>query len=340
VRLAEFHAIDDLRAGRLVPLFPDHQALDDDPIYAVYEGRRHLSHRIRAFIEFRDETFPGHPPSWQGAALDAGIRHRTRWKMSARLKDRIVCITGAASGIGRSTALLMAREGALVVATDFQAETGEALAEEIVRRGGQAIFLPHDVTDEEAWHETIAAIGKRCGRLDVLVNNAGIGLSGPVVEMSLADWRRQTAVNLDGVFLGVKHGLPLLRRSGGGSIVNVSSIAGIKASANAAGYCATKAAVRQFTKAVALECAAAKDNVRVNSIHPGIVETAIWDSLIGTRADGTRGPALAALTAASIPLGRTGTVEEIAAGILWLASDESRYVTGTELVIDGGRSIA
>ena len=256
-----------------------------------------------------------------------------------RLKDKIICITGAASGIGRATALLAAREGALVVATDLQAETGAALTGEITQNGGWAIFLRHDVTYEDGWGEVIAAIGMRCGRLDVLVNNAGIGLSGPVVEMSLVDWRRQTAVNLDGVFLGVKHALPLLRQSGGGSIVNVSSIAGIKAAANAAGYCATKAAVRQFTKAVALECAAAKDNVRVNSIHPGIVETAIWDSLIGTT-DGARGPRLEALTAPSIPLGRTGTVEEIAAGILWLASDESRYVTGTELVIDGGRSIA
>jgi NAD(P)-dependent dehydrogenase (short-subunit alcohol dehydrogenase family) len=260
--------------------------------------------------------------------------------MSLRLKDKIICITGAARGIGRATALLMAREGGLVVATDREADEAAGLVAEIARHGGQAIFLPHDVTDETAWREVIAAIATRCGRLDVLVNNAGIGLSGPVVEMSLADWRRQTAVNLDGVFLGVKHALPLLRQSGGGSIVNVSSIAGIKAAANAAGYCATKAAVRQLTKAVALECAAARDNVRVNSIHPGIVDTAIWDSLIGTTQDGARGARLTALTASSIPLGRTGTVEDIAAGILWLASDESRYVTGTELVIDGGRSIA
>jgi NAD(P)-dependent dehydrogenase (short-subunit alcohol dehydrogenase family) len=262
-------------------------------------------------------------------------------RMAGRLENKIVCITGAASGIGRSAALLMAREGAFVVATDYQ--DGKGLVAEIVRAGGQAMFLLHDVTEEEAWREVISAIKSRCGRLGVLVNNAGIGLSGPVVDMSLTDWRRQTAVNLDGVFLGVKHALPLLRESGGGSIINVSSIAGIKASANASGYCATKGAVRLFTKAIALECAAAKDNVRVNSIHPGIVETAIWDSLIGTTEDGTnarpRGAALEAM-GHTIPLGRTGTVEEIAAGILWLASDESRYVTGTELVIDGGRSIS
>jgi NAD(P)-dependent dehydrogenase (short-subunit alcohol dehydrogenase family) len=135
-----------------------------------------------------------------------------------------------------------------------------------------------------------------------------------------------------------------MREGGGGSIINVSSIAGIKASPNVSGYCASKGAVRLFTKSVALECAAAKDGVRVNSLHPGIVETAIWDTLIGTGPEGSnarpRGATLAALTAQAVPLGRPGRLEEIAAGILWLASDESSYVTGTELVIDGARSIA
>jgi NAD(P)-dependent dehydrogenase (short-subunit alcohol dehydrogenase family) len=263
--------------------------------------------------------------------------------MAGRIEGRVACITGAASGIGRATARLFAQEGALVVATDLQAAQGAALVAEIERDGGRALFLAHDVALEESWTEIAAAITARHGRLDVLVNNAGIGLSGPVTEMSLADWRRQMAVNLDGVFLGVKHLLPLMRASGGGSIINMSSIAGIRASANASGYCASKGAVRLFTKSVALECAAAGDGVRVNSVHPGIVETAIWDSLIGTTADGSnaraRGPTLEALTVPTIPLGRLGTTEEIAAGILWLASDDSRYVTGTELVIDGGRSI-
>jgi NAD(P)-dependent dehydrogenase (short-subunit alcohol dehydrogenase family) len=260
-----------------------------------------------------------------------------------RVQGKIACITGAANGIGRCAALTLAREGAIVVATDLQEERGASLVAEVEEAGGRARFVFHDVTSEDAWVAVIEDIRATFGRLDVLVNNAGIGLSGPVVDMSLADWRRQTAVNLDGVFLGVKHALPLMRQGGSGSIINVSSIAGIKASANVSGYCATKGAVRLFTKSVALECAAAKDGVRVNSLHPGIVETAIWDSLIGTGPEGSnarpRGPTLAAFTAQSVPLGRPGLPEEVAAGILWLASDESSYVTGIELVIDGARSI-
>jgi NAD(P)-dependent dehydrogenase (short-subunit alcohol dehydrogenase family) len=263
--------------------------------------------------------------------------------MVGRVEGKVALVTGAANGLGRCTALTLAREGAVVMATDLQAERGACLVAEIDAAGGAAQFLRHDVTDEDAWSGVIADIKRRHGRLDVLVNNAGIGLSSPVVDMSFADWRRQVAVNLDGVFLGVKHALPLMRESGGGSIINVSSIAGIKASPNVSGYCATKGAVRLFTKSVALECAALKDGVRVNSLHPGIVETAIWDTLIGTGPEGSnarpRSATIAGMAAKVVPLGRPGRPEEVAAGVLWLASDESSYVTGTELVIDGARSI-
>lgn len=259
---------------------------------------------------------------------------------SQRLAGKIACITGAASGIGRATAIMLAREGARVVATDMQAGKGQQLVAEI---GGDAHFITHDVTREEDWQRVIADVKAAHGRLDVLVNNAGIGLSGPVTEMSLADWRRQTAVNLDGVFLGVKYALPLMRETGGGSIINMSSIAAMKPSMNVSGYCATKAAVRQFTKVVALECAAAKDGIRVNSLHPGIVETQIWDSLIGTgEAETSARPRKATLdgfAARSVPFGRPGEPDEIAAAVVFLASDESRYMTGAEMVIDGGRSI-
>jgi NAD(P)-dependent dehydrogenase (short-subunit alcohol dehydrogenase family) len=263
--------------------------------------------------------------------------------MPGRVAGKIALVTGATGGLGRAACLALAREGAIVVATDLDDGAGARLIAEITAAGGEAAFLVHDVTDEDAWRTVIAETRARHGRLDVLVNNAGIGLSSPVVDMSLADWRRQTAVNLDGVFLGVKHALPLMREGGGGSIINVSSIAGIKASPNVSGYCATKGAVRLFSKSVALECAAAKDGVRVNSLHPGIVETAIWDSLIGTGPEGSnarpRAATLAALTERAVPLGRPGLPEEVAAGVLWLASDDSSYVTGTELVIDGARSI-
>ena len=262
--------------------------------------------------------------------------------MSARLEGKVACVTGAASGIGRATAMLLAREGAAVVATDIDVVAGAAQVAEL---GGAARFLEHDVASEEGWIAVIGAVGAAFGRLDVLVNNAGIGRTGPVTGIDLDDWRRLFAINVEGTFLGCKHALPLMRAGGhGGSIVNVSSIAGIKPSANSSAYGASKGAVRAFTKAVALECAAARDGIRVNSVHPGVVETAIWDGMIGTSADGTngrpRGATLDALVGAAIPLGRTGTVDEIAEAILWLASDESRYVTGAEIVVDGGRTIA
>ncbi len=261
--------------------------------------------------------------------------------MAGRLAGKVACITGAASGIGRATALLFAAEGASVIAADRDAAAGDGLLAELGTARDHA-FLAFDVSDEPGWIDAAAQIEGRFGRLDALVNNAGIVLPpSPVTEITLDAWRRLTAINLDGVFLGTKHMLPLLRASGGGSIVNLSSIAGIKPSANASAYAASKGAVRAFTKAVALECGAARDGVRVNSVHPGIVETAIWDSLIPAKAGAPpRAVLLDGLASSGIPLGRVGRVEEIAAGILWLASDESSYMTGSELVLDGGRVIA
>lgn len=264
--------------------------------------------------------------------------------MTRRVEGKVALVTGAANGIGRSAALVLAREGAKIAATDLQDVKDVGLLRELRGMGCDCEYYHHDVTREEDWQSVVAQVRDRFGRLDVLVNNAGIGLSSPVVDMAFADWKRQVAVNLDGVFLGVKYSLPLMRTGGGGSIINVSSIAGIKASPNLSGYCATKGGVRLFTKSVALECAAARDGVRVNSLHPGITETAIWDTLIGTVEDGSnggkeRGPTLDRLTERAVPLGYKAVPEDIANGILWLASDESRYVTGSELVIDGGRSI-
>ena len=260
--------------------------------------------------------------------------------MANRFKGRVVCITGAAKGIGRQAALSFAEEGAIIVATDIESEAGKALVAEIEGSGGKASFIGHDVTSEDAWIDVIAAVRANHGKLDVLINNAGIGMTGLVHEMDLDLWRKMMAVNVDGVFLGVKHALPLMREAGSGNIINVSSVAGIRSTANFSCYCATKAAVKSFTKSVALECAEAKDGIRVNSIHPGIISTAIWDTLIGTEESTSsnmpRDATLAGMTGEAVPFGRTGTIQEIVNGMLFLASDESSYMHGAELVLDGG----
>jgi NAD(P)-dependent dehydrogenase (short-subunit alcohol dehydrogenase family) len=265
--------------------------------------------------------------------------------MAGRVEGKVALVTGGASGIGRGCAERLAEEGATVVVTDLQDDKGAEVVAAIEAKGGKAWYMHHDVTSEQAWIDIAAAIKAKNGRLDILVNNAGIGISGSVLDMPLADFQRQTAINLDGVFLGVKHSIPLMRVApSGGSIINMSSVAGLKGSAILAGYCATKGGVRLFTKSVAMECANAKDGIRVNSVHPGIIETPIWDTIMGTGepGDNARPPrpqVLDAMTAEGVPLGVKGYPLDIANGVLWLASDESRYVTGAELVIDGGFSI-
>jgi NAD(P)-dependent dehydrogenase (short-subunit alcohol dehydrogenase family) len=259
----------------------------------------------------------------------------------ARLDGKVALVTGAASGIGAACAAALAGAGAAVVLTDLQDTKGEGVAREIEAAGGKALFLHHDVTSEDEWAGVIARVKADHGRLDVLVNNAGIGLGSPsITTMSLADWRRQQAINVEGVFLGIKHGLRLMREAGhGGSIINMSSVAGLKGSPTLAGYCATKGAVRLLTKAVALECGAARDGVRVNSVHPGIIETPIWLTVMPMGEPGANAPPdLDTVSAMVVPMGVKGLPDDIANGVLWLAGDESRYVTGTELVIDGGLS--
>ena len=261
-----------------------------------------------------------------------------------RVSGKVALITGGSSGIGRGCAEVLAREGAVVVITDLQDAKGAETVAAIQAAGGKAEYLHHDVTKEADWVSVIEQIKSRHGRLDILVNNAGIGIGGSVFDMTLADFQRQNAVNLDGVFLGVKHSIPLMRLGGGGSVINMSSVAGLKGSPNLAGYCATKGGVRLFTKAVAMECANARDGVRVNSVHPGIIETPIWDTILGTGEPGAndrlpRSATLDAMSSTGVPIGVKGLPEDIANGVLWLSSDESRYVTGAEIVIDGGLSV-
>jgi NAD(P)-dependent dehydrogenase (short-subunit alcohol dehydrogenase family) len=261
--------------------------------------------------------------------------------MAGRVSGKVALVTGGASGIGRGCCEKLASEGAFVVCTDIQDRLGEEVVAGIKAAGGQAEYVHHDVTDEAEWASVVAGVKARHGRLDFLVNNAGIGIGGSILEMTLEDWRRQTAINLDGVFLGVKHSIPLMRESGdGGSIVNMSSVAGLKGSASLAGYCATKGGVRLFTKSIAMECANAKDGIRVNSVHPGLIETPIWLT-VGQAVNplANAPPDLDAMSAMAVPLGVKGWPEDIANGVLWLCSSESRYVTGQELVIDGGLTV-
>src|ERR1700726_2399757 len=201
-------------------------------------------------------------------------------EMTGQVQGKVALVTGGASGIGAAVAELLARQGASVTVTDIDELRGPELVAGIENAGGEAIFLHQDVTSEARWAEVVAEIEKRFGRLDILVSNAGIGIGVlSIVEMSLEDWRRQTAINLDGVFLSVKHCLPAMRKGGGGSIIMMSSLAGLRGAPGLSRNRATKGGVRLFAKAVAMECASVGDRIRVNSVHPGIIDTPIWGKI-------------------------------------------------------------
>ncbi len=251
-----------------------------------------------------------------------------------RLENKVALITGAAHGVrgermgfGGAAAWLFAEEGAKVALTDIDADAGERTAAQMTEAGHDAIFMRLDVTDEAEWRNAIATTLEAFGRLDVLVNNAGTGGRPTVIDTTEEIWQGQMDVHAKGVFLGTKHAIPHMRAAGGGSIINISSIYGIVGSVGSSAYHAGKGASRIFTKSAAVQLA--KDGIRVNSVHPGFMLTPMTQESFGE--EPRRGDLLS-----RIPMGRIGEPEEIARGILFLASDESSYITGSELVIDGG----
>jgi 3(or 17)beta-hydroxysteroid dehydrogenase len=248
-----------------------------------------------------------------------------------RVEGKVALVTGAASGMGRADAVLLAAEGARVVVTDMNETDGRAVADAI---GEHAVFMRLNVTDEDNWKSVIAATVERFGRLDILVNNAGIIALGNIVDTTLESWRLVNSVNSDGVFLGCKHAIPVMAKSGGGSIINMSSVAAIHGQSFVAAYTASKGAVRALTKNIAMYCKEQKNGIRCNSIHPDGVKT----PMVVKVAMGKDVATAADLEA----IGKFGNMcepEDIANLVLYLASDESRFVNGAEMLIDNASTI-
>jgi NAD(P)-dependent dehydrogenase (short-subunit alcohol dehydrogenase family) len=260
--------------------------------------------------------------------------------MPGRVEGKIALITGGAQGLGEAAARMLAREGAKVAITDVNFEGAKKIAASINEtHKGSAIALAHDVTSEEGWANALAQTEKAFGGLHVLVNNAGIGLTKGLEDITLEEWRHVHAIDLDGVFLGCKLAVPLIAKTvkttgSGGSIVNISSISGIIAGHNMAAYNSAKAGVRHLSKSVALYCARKCYGIRSNSVHPVFIATPILDGLVQRYG---KEEAYAKL-ARQVPLGKIGEPDDIAYAVLYLASDESKFVTGSELKVDGGIS--
>lgn len=243
------------------------------------------------------------------------------------LKDKVILVTGGAKGMGEAHSRLFAERGATVLITDMD-RRGEAVAQDILAAGGKAFFRTLDVTDEEAWKACIAWAIQNFGRIDGLVNNAGILIRKPVTEIDMADWNTLFDINVKGTFLGCKHVLPAMQAAGGGSIVNVSSISGHVANMEGmSAYCATKGAIRLLTKGVAVDYA--KFGIRVNSVHPGTISTPMTAEF---EADPSKHAMLVGVTV----MGRIGQAREVSEAVAFLLSDGASYMTGSEMTVDGG----
>ena len=244
-----------------------------------------------------------------------------------RLEGKVALITGAAHGMGAEEAKLFAREGAKVAIADIREEDARKVEAEIAEAGGESMVVMLDVSNEDQWETSVAAVVTKFGKLDILVNNAGTGARFNVEDTTEELWDSQMEVHATGAFLGTKLAIPEMRKIGGGSIINISSIYGIVGSPGSTAYHAAKGAIRLFTKSAAIQYA--KENIRVNSVHPGFADTPMTNR-------GFQDAERLQWVESRTPMGRTGSANEIAYGILYLASDESSFVTGSELVIDGG----
>ncbi len=258
--------------------------------------------------------------------------------MAGRVAGKLALVTGAAQGLGAAQAKMLAREGARVLATDINASGADATAQAINAEcgAGTAFSMQLDVTQEAQWEAAIDAAREHLGGLSVLVNNAGVGVRGNIETCTLDEWRRGFSINVESVFLGCQKALPLMKEHQPGSIVNISSIAGLIASDTMPGYNASKAAVWMLSKSVALYCAKMGWNIRCNSVHPTFIDTPILDGMVAST--GKEKSVIMDKLARQIPLKRVGEPDDIANGVLYLASDESKFMTGAELKLDGGIS--
>ncbi|MBT3536340.1 MAG: glucose 1-dehydrogenase [Rhodospirillaceae bacterium] len=264
--------------------------------------------------------------------------------MAGRVEGKIAIVTGGATGIGRAAARRLAEEGAKVTVTDVNVEAGQAVAEEL---GGDALFVQQDVRQEADWQRLMDTVADRHGRLDILHNNAGIlatQKSQFLADTDLEQWRALQAVNVEGVFLGCKYGVAAMSvggrekgGAGGGAIVNMSSIAGLIGTAGAVAYGASKGAVRQLTKSVAIDCARKGLGIRCNSVHPGIIQTDMGNAVMSLSGGDPERAWAASIR--RVPMGEAGQAVDVANCVLFLASDEARHVTGAELVVDGGITV-
>ncbi len=256
--------------------------------------------------------------------------------MVERVKGKVALVTGARRGLGAAIAAMLAHEGAKVVLTDRKADGSEDVMKSIGNEGGEAVFLEHDVRSPEDWDRVIGETVKRFGKLSILVNNAGVGAGKDIEEVTLEDWRWVMSINLEGTMLGTQRAIAAMKETGGGSIVNISSIEGLVGDSRMVAYDASKAGIVLLSRSAALQCAKKGYNIRVNTVHPGFINTKMVEGFLKSiAADGDVAKARRELEARH-PLGHLGEPEDVAYAVLYLASDESKFATGSELVVDGG----